>query len=198
VEDPNTYLVPTGDGKNQIAIDLVEIIKAEQRLKDVAIVNQFTAPELLSTFNGTWLELNRSVTQLTYQRNVAENHHKNAIADAKLAATDDYLRSLGHSKGSADLRNAVVQKNPEVQATKERLDEIAFVLETLRGKMDAFYNGYNSVKKLTDSRTLPGKHYGDVNRPETFAPPPKQVPVEKQVAQDPDLEPLSAGFSARY
>jgi hypothetical protein len=194
-DDQNKYLVPTGDGTNKIAIDLVEIIKAETRLQDVAIVNQFTAPELLSTFNDTWLKLNRSVTQLTYQKNIADNKYKDAMADAKLSCTEAYLQTLGHSKGSTDLRNAVVQTNPDVQSAKERLDEISFVLEVLRGKMQAFYNAYNSVKKLTDGRTLPGQRYGDVNRPDSFAPP-KPVPVQKQIEQDPDLQPLPAGFGS--
>ena len=200
MEDNSSYLVPTGDGKSRISIDLIEIVKAELRLGDVAIVNQFTAAEMLSTFNNTWLLLNRSVTQLTYQKNIAGNHHKNAIADAKLNCTDETLRALGHSKSSADLREAVVQKDLKVQSTKERLDEISFVLETLRGKQDAFYNAYNSVKKLTGGNSLPGQHYGDANRPESFTqPPPRQIPTEKQVEQDPDLQPLPSGFSTpRY
>lgn len=196
VEEALAYKVPTGDGKNTISIDLVEIVKSEFRLKDVAIVNQFTAPELLSSFNDTWLKLNRSVTQLTYQRNVSENFYKTAIADAKMACTDDALKSLGHSKGSADLRAAFVQRDPEVQKTKNRLDEISFVLETLRGKMQAFYNAYNSVKKLVSDRSLPGQSYGNVYRPQVFAPPKDTIP-EEQLKQDPDLEPLPEGFRAK-
>ena len=199
----DNYLVPTGDGKSKIAIDLVEIVKAELRLHDVAIVNQHTAPEMLSSFNDTWLKLNRSVTQLTYQRNIAENHYKNAIADAKMACTDEALKALGHSKGSADLRAAFVQRDAKVQATKDRLDEISFVLETLRGKMQAFYNAYNSVKKLVSDRGLPSQKYGDANRPVPFgeyvykAETNAQVQAKPAEDQDPDLEPLPAGFGAR-
>ena len=78
------YLVPTGDGKSKIPISLVEIAKAEQRLQDVAIVNKFNAPELLACFNDNWLKLNKSVTMLTYQKNIAENTHRRAKAEAKL------------------------------------------------------------------------------------------------------------------
>jgi hypothetical protein len=189
--EETNYLVPTGDGKNKIVINIEEIVQAELRLQDVAIVNQFTAPEMLSTFNAVWLKLNRSVTQLTYQKNIADNHHKNAIADAKLACTEEALQKLGHTKASADLRAAFVQKDPTVQATKDRLDEISFILDTLRGKMEAFYNAYNSVKKLVTGPSLPGQHYGDANKPQSFAPPPTQ----KQVEQDSD--PLPPGFGAK-
>ena len=194
MEEQTTYMVPSGDGQNKIAIDIEEIVKAELRLPDVAIVNKFTAPELLSTFNNVWLKLNRSVTQLTYQKNVADNCHKNAMADAKLACTEAALQALGHTKASADLRAAFVQKDPIVQQTKDRLDEISFILDTLRGKMEAFYNAYNSVKKLVTDHTLPGQNYGDANKPQTFAPPPSK---KTDVEQDPDLEPLPPGFGAR-
>jgi hypothetical protein len=194
MQEETNYLVPTGDGASKIAIDLVEIVKAEQRLQDVAIVNQHTAPELLSTFNNTWLKLNRSVTQLTFQKNKADNCYKNAQANAKLECTEGKLAELGHSKASADLRAAFVQKDLQVQATKDRLDEISYVLEVLRGKMEAFYNAYSSVKRLTDGKSLPPGNYGDGNRPETFGPPKKAIPESEQ---DPDLQPLPAGFRGK-
>jgi hypothetical protein len=193
LNEETQYLVPTGDGTKKIAIDIEGIVKAELRLPDVAIVNQFTAPELLSSFNSTWLELNRSVSQLTYQKNIAKNCHENAIADAKMACTDEALKALGHNKGSADLRAAFVQRDPQVQATKDRLDEISYVLEVLRGKMQAFYNAYNSVKKLVSEKGLPGQQYGDANRPAPYAPPKTIATQPKQSGED-DLPP---GFRAK-
>jgi predicted nuclease with TOPRIM domain len=190
LETENQYLVPTGDGKSTIAIDLVEIVKAELRLQDVAIVNKFTAPELLSTYNDIWLKLNKSVTNLTYQKNKAKACHEDARANALLECTDEVLKRLGHTKGSADLREAVVQRAPEVQKTKDRLEEIGFVLETLRGKMQAFHNAYSSVKKLTDTKDLPGQKYGDANKPEPYT---QQLPQ----IQDPDLQPLPTGFKGK-
>ena len=86
----------------------------------------------------------------------------------------------------------MVELDTTVQQSKERLDEISVILELLRGKQQAFYNAYNSVKKLVDNRTLPERHYGDGNRPATYNPPPKQPSPE---LQDPDLQPLPAGFS---
>ena len=195
-QEQTNYLVPSGDGKSQIAIDLCEIAKAEQRLRDVAIVNQHTAPEMLSTFNDIWLKLNRSVVLLTYEKNKAENCHRRYRSEAKMNCTDEVIKAKGHSKASADLREAMVELDPEVVKSKERLDEISFVLEILRGKQQAFYNAYNSVKKLTDGKTLPGQRYGDANRPQTFEGPYKETSRQNvpEKLQDPDLEPLPAGF----
>ena len=52
-----TYLVPCVDNpEKSIGFDISEIIKAESRLAEVAIVNVQTAPELLTTFNRNWLD----------------------------------------------------------------------------------------------------------------------------------------------
>jgi hypothetical protein len=99
---------------------------------------------------------------------------------------------LGHNKGRADLRAAFVQRDPQVQATKDRLDEISYVLEVLRGKMQAFFNAYNSVKKLVSERGLPGQQYGDANRPAPYAPP-KTIASQPKASED-DLPP---GFRAK-
>ena len=197
MQQVTNYLVPSGDGKSQIAIDLAEIAKAEGRLQDVAIVNQDTAPEMLATFNDVWLKLNRSVTLLTCEKNKAENLHKRSRSEAKINCTDEVIKAKGHSKASADLREAIVELDPEVIRTKERLDEIEFVRDILRGKQQAFYNAYDSVKKLTSGKTLPSQHFGDGNRPAPFSQPPPQV--TSQQLQDPDLEPLPQGFvTPRY
>jgi len=182
--DESNYLVPTGDGKGTIAINLESILIAEQRLRDVAIVNHQTAPELLASFNEAWLRLNKSVSHLTYEKNKAENFHKTSIADAKLNCTDDHLKKLGHSKASADLREAFVQKDPTVQTAKERLDEITYVLDVLKGKMQAFYNAYGSVKRLVDNKGLPPAQYGDNHKQQPF----------QSLPEDDDLRPLPPGF----
>jgi|WetSurMetagenome_2_1015567.scaffolds.fasta_scaffold61147_2 hypothetical protein len=188
------YLVPTGDGKSQIAIDLLEIAKAELRLQDVAIVNQHTAPELLSSFNDAWLKLNKNVATLTFQKNVADNANTIARATAKLSCTDEAIKARGHFKASADLREAFVELDEAVKATKERMDEIGFVLDVLRGKMQAFFNAYTSVKRLTDGKSLPPPTYGAGNQLTPtipFSQPPSKTPTP---SQDPDFEPLPAGF----
>jgi hypothetical protein len=222
MDDETKYLIPSGDGNTNIAIDLVEIVKAEQRLVDVAIVNVHTAPEMLATFNSNWLKLNKSVAALTHHKNKADNCYKNAQADAKLECTEEKLAQLGHTKASADLRAAFVQKDPNVQKTKDRLDEISYVLEVLRGKMEAFYNAYSSVKRLVDGKSLPPENYGNVGRPAPFtapkeksipAPAPKEeyVPAHRPTSvpwaslpqplslqsQGPDFEPLPPGFRGK-
>jgi hypothetical protein len=176
--DDTAIIVPKADGVGTIRIDLGEIAQAEARLMEVATVNQTTAPELLATYNRVWLKLDRTVGNLTWQRDQATNKYKRARADAKLACTDDVLKAKGHSKASADLREAIVETDETVIKTKECLDTIEVVLSVIKGKREAFLNAYNSVKKLTGGGTLPTASYGDGNRPTAFAPPELQLPKD--------------------
>lgn len=176
--EANTILVPKADGVGCIRIDLGEIAQAEARLMEVATVNQATAPELLATYNRVWLQLDRHVGSLTWQKNQAENYYKRSRAEAKLLCNDEVLRARGHSKTSADLREAIVELDPTVIQAKERLDVLEVVLSALKGKREAFLNAYNSVKKLTSYGTLPPPSYGDGNRPKAFLPPELSLPKD--------------------
>lgn len=181
----NTLIkVPAGDGNGEVIVNLAEIVKNEARLAEVATVTQITAPELLSTYNEVWLKLHRLTTRLTFERNKADNCLKRAKATAKLLCTDETLRVKGHTKSSADLREAIVELDPEVVAAKDRLDTIAVVLSMVEGKREAFYNAYNSVKKLTYYGQLPPAKYGDGNQP---------APLGRKTEVDPDLD-LPDGF----
>lgn len=185
------YLVPTGDGKSQITIELEDVARAECRLNDVAIVNQHTAPEMLATFNDCWLKLAKTLAILVAERNKAENAHRYAKAVAKLNCTDDAIKNKGHSKASADLREAMVELDPDTQKAKERLDEISVIHDLLKCKQQAFYNAYGAIKRLLDNRFLPEGHVGDANRPAPYSAPAPQPAFQG----DPDFEPLPPGFS---
>lgn len=165
------YKLPSGDGKQIIPLDLFSIKKAETRLREVATVTPGNAQELLSTYNISWLALDKIVKQLTHEKTKAMNSYKQARADAKLNCTDEALKKLGHSKGSADLREALVEKDETVIHSKERLDQIEAVLSVMEGKREGFRNAFSAVKKLMDSNWLPARHYGNSNRPGVFQAP---------------------------
>ena len=185
------YNVPSSDGISFITIDLAEIYKAELRLGDVATVNQQTAPELLSIYNESWLKLDKSANSLQAHKNKCENLYKRARAEAKMACNDEAVKLKGHAKASADLREAMVDLDETVIAAKDRLDEVSYVLTVLRGKQTAFMNAFQSVKKLTEMRTLPDRKYTNENRPQSFASP---TPLN----EDPEYAPLPAGFRDNF
>jgi hypothetical protein len=158
----HTYVVPAGDGvRPPIVIDLKKAAIAEARLQDVAIVNKQTASELLSTYNDIWLKLQENCTKLAFERDEAKNAVGRTRAEALLGCNDDTFKKMGHAKGSADLRNAVVDLDLEVRAAEDRLNQIRAVLAFLEAKAKAFENAYNSVKAL-----VRGQGEGGVTSPQ--------------------------------
>jgi len=157
----HTYVVPAGDGvRPPIVIDLKKVAIAEARLQDVAIVNKQTASELLSTYNDVWLKLQENCTKLGFERDEAKNAVGRTRAEALLGCNDDTFKKMGHAKGSADLRNAVVDLDLDVKAAEDRLNQIKAVLAFLEAKAKAFENAYNSVKAL-----VRGQGEGGVSAP---------------------------------
>ncbi len=180
------YEVPSGDGQGApIVLDIAAVVQAESRLQEVANVNAHNAAELLATYNDSWLQLNKSVVRLTYERNRAENTHKRTKALVLLDCNDEEMKKRGYTKSSQDIREALVETDPTVTAAKDRLDEIRAVLDYLVGKQKAFENAYTSVKKLVGTTQLPLRPLNDTGRqpliqdagaddsiPETFVMPP--------------------------
>ena len=186
-----TYVVPCVDNAGKsIGIDITEIVKAESRLAEVAIVNIQTAPDLLTTFNRNWLDLHRMTSLLGYEKNKAENLFKRAKAEALLDCTDTAIKAKGHTKASADLREAMAELDTRVIEAKDRLEELTVLVMYLKGKQESFQKGYESVKKLVGAGQLPLAHHGDANRPEAFNKP-KQVMYTAETTKTEELDDFS-------
>lgn len=156
------YVVPSGDGQGQsIEIDITAIVKAESRLRDVAIVNEGNAAELLSTFNEHWLTCQQLVARLSSEKIKADDAAKRAYSEAILDCTDEKFKARGHGKASADLRDAMACVDVRVQAAKDRALHIRTVLEHIAAKGKAFENAFTSVKRLVSglqARPTPLNH----------------------------------------
>lgn len=164
--------VPSGTpGKPPIEINLGAILISEQRQDEVAAVTPMKAPELLAEFNRSWRELHRIVATLTAN----ENQAKKAVAKRKgvilLEVVPVKLAELKLST-SVDLREAVINTDPEYQQLQEVADQLAAVIEHLKGKMKSFENAFTSVKKIMGEDTYNmagrGRNHslsGDTSRP---------------------------------
>lgn len=182
-QDLAIFEVPGGlQGEPPISINVTAIVKAEQRLDDVARVNTQTAPELLALFNRCWLDLDKLVVALTDAKRKAEQAIDVQECHLTLECTDEKLKSLGHTKASADLRKAWIGSQETLVHSKSRLIEISTVLDYMKGKQKAFENGYNSVKKLIGPQ-LPI----DSNpraMPEPFTAPRPVQPIQPKIQSE--------------
>lgn len=161
----DTVLCPRGSGGDPIVIDLKAILKTQARIIEVQAVTPQKAPELLSAFNVTWRDLHQHITFLTKELNDAERSINRIRSTITLDEVPGILKERGLTNNEHH-RNAVIELDPRYDEAVERRDQIAAVVEGLKGMLKATEMAYTSVKKLLGesaynflNRTDP--HYGE-------------------------------------
>jgi hypothetical protein len=140
-------IVRTPDGQESLTIILESAFQAEARAPEVAAVTPAKAPELLVTFNKAYLDLTQIFAQLHLQRSRAED----ALGKAKAVVLLDKLPGILKTKNvssSVDIRQAIVDTDPDYQKAKECLDVIEATMEYIKGKIKFMENSYTAVKKI--------------------------------------------------
>lgn len=153
LETRREIVVPRGNGTGGIVLDMTNVYIAEGRIQEVAFVTPHKAPELLSTFNVTFLELTRHITKLDYERNVAKRVANKMRAIILLDRVPAILKERGLATakspaGSEDLRQAILDIDEPYQTACDRVDQITAIMKLLQGKLTSIEMAYTSVKKI--------------------------------------------------
>jgi hypothetical protein len=133
-----------------LTLNMSRVLKAERRGEEVAMVTPEKAPELLATFNRGYLDASEFYARLRLEYNRAEDSMNRIKAIVLIDKIPGLLKEKGLST-SADVREALIEADPEYQAAKEKMDFIGAMLEYLKGKMKYLENAYTSVKKIMDT-----------------------------------------------
>jgi hypothetical protein len=128
-------------------LNLGEILTAEARQREVAMVTPVKAPELLYTFNYAWLETDKLVKGLAADLVKAKAQVEKRKARILLYEAEDFLKTRNVAS-TKDSRDAVIVLDPEYETLQDRVDQIFAAQEWLKGKMKSFENSYSSVKKI--------------------------------------------------
>ncbi len=136
----------TEDLPDQV-LNLGQILTAEARQCEVAIVTPVKAPELLYTFNHAWLETDKITKKLAADVVTAKKHVEKRKATILLYEAEEFLKSRNVSS-TKESREAVIVLDPKYQVLQDRVDQLFAAQEWLKGKMKSFENSYSSVKKI--------------------------------------------------
>lgn len=128
-------------------LNLGQILTAEARQREVAIVTPVKAPELLYTFNHAWLETDKIQKDLAADIVKAKAQVERRKARILLYEAETFLKIQGVSS-TKESREAVIVLDPEYQTLQDRVDQLFATQEWLKGKMKSFENSYSSVKKI--------------------------------------------------
>ena len=174
---------------NAMIIDLEDIAKSEARIQDIQSVTPSKAPELLSTFTIAWRDLDKLITILTYQHVVATTKLKEIRARVLIDEVPAILKEKG-LPSSKDVRDAIVDQYPEVQAAAETTQQIHCILELIKGKKEAIGMAFSSVKRIVGEgayNMLRNTHNSNLSGDSGTAEPGESSPEEKSpvVRRDP-------------
>lgn len=153
-EASKLLVCPSGDpNRTSLKFEMAEVLQVEARINEVAYVTPEKAPELLSTFNRTFLDLTRkiSLVELERQKAVREANKRKSVVildEAPRILREKNLTKDSNPAGSADLREAVLNNDDPYLNLLERVDQISAIHELLRGKLKAIEMAYTSVKKI--------------------------------------------------
>jgi len=140
-------------GLAPLELEMFEIIRAEQRIDEIAIVNAIRAPELLKTFNKAYLQLRQYISALEFEYETAVKYQGEVRAtiildDAPRVLRERNLVSEKNPSGSVDQREAVVALDERFKKISEVVNSLKCFISLLEGKKDAIEKAYTSVKRI--------------------------------------------------
>lgn len=149
-------------GASPLEFDLTEVNRGLARELEVAAVTAFKAPELLSTFNRAHAQACEIAIQLQREVAAAKSATDRIRAVIILDRAPEVLRTKGLSStknpaGSEDLRQAVVDADPEYRTAVDQLDQLKAFYEFVKSKAKSLENSYMSVRRLLGEDLMAGR-----------------------------------------
>jgi hypothetical protein len=104
----------------------------------------------MSVFNRGYLDASNLFARAKLEQARAEDSVNQIRANLLIDKVPGLLKEKGISS-SVDMRQALVEADPEYQEARERLAQLDAMVEYLKGKMKFLENAYTSVKKIMDT-----------------------------------------------
>jgi hypothetical protein len=146
-----------------IVVPLKDILAVESRIPEIAFVTPHKAPELLAAFNVAYLELDKHLKVVEMEVVTAKQNQSVIKATVLLDKCEEVFKTKG-IKPSADLRQAIVDLDPDYRAATERVNALEAASEYLSGKIKVIEMAFGSVKKIIGEGTYNHKqNYGNIN-----------------------------------
>jgi hypothetical protein len=153
-----SLLVPDGGGapeSKSTVIDMRAVFKAESRLHELQLVNRDKAGDLLHALITGWHDARQGRAMAAHQqarakRRLAQIHGIIILDRAVTVIKEKGLETTRSPAGSADLREAVVNTDPEYNRAAETLEMLEALVEYLTEKADTLKMAYFSVGHLLD------------------------------------------------
>jgi hypothetical protein len=156
LESDKALVFPSGsDASKHVVLDMTDVYRAEVRLVELKGVNRQRAGELVYTFIEAWDRAKQYLSTASIELLRAKQRVRNIRAAIVLDSSIEVLKkkelvSSRSPAGSEDLRESVVNSDPQFQEATERVYQIQAVVEILDSQVEKFRMAYFSINKLLD------------------------------------------------
>lgn len=153
-QSENILLVPRGKSNEEpLRLEISKIMEAEARIQEIADVNIHKAPELLACLTKAYSDINKVISGIEYEYELALQSAREIKGIVILDKAPGILKEKGLSGsknpgGSADLRQAILDSDPEYKEVQGRIIKIKTHLSLLEGKKKSIDMAYTAVKKI--------------------------------------------------
>lgn len=145
----NILRVPDGESGLEISIDVSEIFNALERVKEIPRATAMTAPELMSTFTHAMVQATRLITIIEQEKIKADSSYRTEKSIALLDRVDGILAAK-NQKSTADMRDAVLQADPQVRKFYDRAKQLEVLSSMFHSTYQDLREALYSVKKTCD------------------------------------------------
>ncbi len=148
----STYLeIPTVT--KPIQLEMTDILYAEGRIDEIAIVNTQKAPELMSCFVKAYTRCTEYLTNISAEAVKARNAVDFRRAEIILEEVPRILKEKGlltgkTTGGNEDQRNAVMAMDKKYIELRDQLERIEMYVELFKGKQKSIEMQYMAVRKI--------------------------------------------------
>ena len=141
------------DGVSKMRVfDLSDVYEAQDRIEEVAFVTPHKAPELLAYFNKVWLKVDEISNLLEMEMAEAKKNVAVKRSEIILDRCEAIFKEKG-LKASADLRQAVVDADPDYITLVDIQNSLEAAIAFLSGKQKGIEMAYGSVRKILGEST---------------------------------------------
>jgi hypothetical protein len=137
----NQVLVVPAFGKApELKLEMDRIREAESRFLEAKTVSPSTYSDLEHSFNESYRDLKRHLSNVGYHLTLADKAIREAQADVILGAYAEHLKDKPKSYDSTHLRDAFLMRDPNYVASLDRVNQLKALQSNLEGKIKVIEN----------------------------------------------------------
>lgn len=136
----NALELPSFGKISALRLEMDKIREAESRFLEAKTVNPSTYSDLEHTFNESYRDLKRHLSNIGYHITITEKVLREAKAEVLLGTYADFMKGKPKSHDNADLRDAFLIKDTNYCSALDRLNQLKALQSNLEGKLKVVEN----------------------------------------------------------